>query len=147
MQVIHKYSVPPSDGCQTPSEGFHLQVIHKFNVPPFDGCQTPSEGFRLQVIHKLVNGLPYEDFGIPQKEFFVMYNLLMESPILHESGESRCTPIPGNHWVLDQACLLNEADSLLCRAVFFLKFFVSCIKPPLLKSIMLSISHTAKTVK
>ena len=66
-----------------PHEGFHLQVIQKFNVPPFDGCQTPSERFRLQAIHKLVNGLPYEDFGIPQKEFFVMYNLLMESPILH----------------------------------------------------------------
>ena len=72
-----------------------ILVIQKFNVPPFDGCQTPSEGFRLQVIHKLVNGLPYEDIGIPLKEFFVMYNLLMESPILHWSGESRCTPIPG----------------------------------------------------
>ena len=28
-QVIHKYSVPPSERCQTPFEGFHLRVIHK----------------------------------------------------------------------------------------------------------------------
>ena len=26
LQVIHKYSVPPSEGCHSPSEGFHLQV-------------------------------------------------------------------------------------------------------------------------
>ena len=45
MQVILKYSVPPSDGCQTPSEGFRLQVIHKYSV-------LPSEGFRLQVENK-----------------------------------------------------------------------------------------------
>ena len=57
-----------------------------------------------------------------------MYNLLVESPILHKSRESQCTPIPGNHWVLHQACLLNEANSSL----------------PLEKSTMLSISHTAK---
>ena len=43
----------------------------------------------------------------------------------------------GNHWVLvDQACLLNE----VCRTV-------SYIKLSLLKSTMLSISHTAKIVK
>ena len=52
MQVILKYTVPPSDGCQTPSEGFRLQVIHKYSVLPSEGCQTPSEGFRLQVINK-----------------------------------------------------------------------------------------------
>ena len=59
MQVILKYTVPPSDGCQTPSEGFRLQVIHKYSVlpsegcqTPSEGCQTPSEGFRLQVINK-----------------------------------------------------------------------------------------------
>ena len=52
MQVILKYSVPPSDGRQTPSEGFRLQVIHKYSVLPSEGCQTPSEGFRLQVKNK-----------------------------------------------------------------------------------------------
>ena len=52
MQVILKYTVPPSDGCQTPSEGFRLQVIHKYSVLPSEGCQTPSEGFRLQVKNK-----------------------------------------------------------------------------------------------
>ena len=26
---MHKYSVPPSEGCQTPSEGFRLQVKNK----------------------------------------------------------------------------------------------------------------------
>ena len=52
MQVIHKNSVPPSDGCQTPAEGFRLQVIHKYSVLPSEGCQTPSEGFRLQVKNK-----------------------------------------------------------------------------------------------
>ena len=52
MQVILKYSVPPSDGCQTPSEGFRLQVIHKYSVLRSERCQTPSEGFRLQVKNK-----------------------------------------------------------------------------------------------
>ena len=24
LQAIHKYSIPPSEGCQPPSEGFHI---------------------------------------------------------------------------------------------------------------------------
>ena len=30
--------------------------------------------------------MPYKDIGIPYKEFF-MFNLLMESPILYQSGK------------------------------------------------------------
>ena len=49
-----------------------------------------------------------------------MYKLLTESPLLH--GKAGAPPHPGNHWVLvDQPCLLNEANSLLCRAVSYTK--------------------------
>ena len=47
LYINHKYSVPLSERCQTPFGGFYLQVIYKYSVPP-------SEGFRLQVKNKHV---------------------------------------------------------------------------------------------
>ena len=41
---------PPSEGCRTPFERFHLQVIHKSSVPNSKGYQTPSKGLFLGVI-------------------------------------------------------------------------------------------------
>ena len=39
--------------CQkNKTDGFYWQVIHKQSVPPSEGCQTPSEGFHLQVKSK-----------------------------------------------------------------------------------------------
>ena len=32
LQVIHKYSVPPSEGCQTPSEQFRFTGKLKINT-------------------------------------------------------------------------------------------------------------------
>ena len=33
-------------------EGFHLQVIHKYSVPPSEGYRTHFEGFHLQLNNK-----------------------------------------------------------------------------------------------
>ena len=33
-------------------EGFHLHVIHKYSVPPSEGYQTHFEGFHLQLNNK-----------------------------------------------------------------------------------------------
>ena len=41
----------PNSSCQTPP----LQVIHKYSVPPSEGCLTPFEGFHLQAVKKKVN--------------------------------------------------------------------------------------------
>ena len=68
------------------------------------------------------------------------YTVFMHQPYCSSQGKAGAPPYPGNHLVLDQACLLNEANSLQCRAV-------SYIKLSLLKSTMLSISHTAKILK
>ena len=46
----------------------------------------------------------------------------MESPTFCLSGKVDAPLYPGNHWVLDQACLLIKgANSLLCRAVSNMK--------------------------
>ena len=69
-----------------------------------------------------------------------MYNLLMDPPYCTSQGKAGAPPYLGNHWVLvDHACLLNEANSLLCRAVTYIKL-------SLLKLKKLSIYHTAKSV-
>ena len=51
---MQKYSVPLSERCQTPFEGFYLEFIHKhaYGVPRSGRCQTPFEGLSLQVIPK-----------------------------------------------------------------------------------------------
>ena len=45
MEIAYKIQ-----GCALATAGG--QVKHKHNVPPSEGCQTPSEGFRLQVKNK-----------------------------------------------------------------------------------------------
>ena len=42
-------------------------------------------------------------------------------PYFTSQGKAGAPPYPGNYWVLDQACLLKEANSLLCRGVSNIK--------------------------
>ena len=61
--AIYKYSVPPSEGYQTPSEGFHLQVkdCQKKTRPSesSEGCQLPSVLLRNSMLAILRCLLPY----------------------------------------------------------------------------------------
>ena len=77
------------------------------------------------------------------------------------SGSPACTPqFPGNSGALDQACLLNEANSPLCGAISYVKtsllfpapgaiqyFFPRIGLLQIVKSTELFTSHIASSVK
>ena len=65
--------------------------------------------------------MPYKDFGISQKELFVCITCQWNPLYCTSQEKAGAPPYPENHWVLvDHACLLNEANSLLYRAVSYM---------------------------
>ena len=82
--LYKKISVPPSErsDAKLPHEGFHLQVPHKYSVPPSEGYQNPSEEFHLQVKtkHLLLRdaNLPLRDSMFVIRRCLFPYALIIE---------------------------------------------------------------------
>ena len=60
---------------QTPLEGFYLQVIHKYSVPPSERCQTPFEGIYINTVYLLLKRCQ-----TPHKHSVPLSEILCQTP-------------------------------------------------------------------